>query len=225
MFERLLSYCQIGDLERQERLGSLRSDREKRGLIPIAVIDDEPFAAQQTLSNNGYDVRLLGDIKNLDEVTPFNIILCDLQGVGRHLDATNQGAYLIDEIKRNSPEKFVIAYTGGSGDPTIVSKANQAADTFIRKDAPVEEWRDKLDDYIDRLTNPTIVWRRQRDALVRKNIPTLDILKMEDSFVKSILSNNPSIYRSFVGSNDVKGDARAIAQSLIASGIFSLMTS
>ncbi|MDP3677295.1 MAG: hypothetical protein Q8R44_19720 [Novosphingobium sp.] len=114
MFERWHTYEQIDSLQRSQRISiALGSDRERRMKVPIAVIDDEPFAAQQTLTNNGYDIRTLGDIKTLDEVQSFNVILCDLQGVGRHLDSKNQGAFLIDEIKRNHPEKFVIAYTGG----------------------------------------------------------------------------------------------------------------
>lgn len=223
MFEKLFSYRQISDLDRSQTFSSLRSDRDRRSLVPIAVIDDELFAAQQTLKNNGYDINVLGDIKNLDEVENYNIILCDLQGVGRHLDGKNQGAFLINEIKRNSPEKFVIAYTGGALSDEITTKANESADAFLRKDADVQEWRDKLDDYIERVSNPIIVWRRQRDALVRKNVSTLDILKLEDAFVKAIQKRDPYIFSKLSGSFDIKDDARAIAQSLIASGIFKLL--
>ncbi|WP_156424990.1 response regulator [Novosphingobium fuchskuhlense] len=223
MFEKLFSYRQIRELERSQTFASLKSDRDRRGLVPIAVIDDEAFAAQQTLTNNGYNIKALGDIKTLDEVEPYNIILCDLQGVGRHLDGKNQGAFLINEIKRNSPEKFVIAYTGGALSDDITARANETADSFLRKDADVQEWRDKLDDYIERVSNPIIVWRRQRDALVRKNVATLDILKLEDAFVKSVQKRDPEIFGRISGSYDIKDDARAIAQSLIASGIFKLL--
>src|SRR3546814_11988315 len=103
---------------------------------------------------------------------PYNIILCDLQGVGRHLDERNQGAYLIDEIKRNHPEKFVIAYTGGTSDSGIALKAAAVADFFLRKDADIQEWRDKHDRIIGFLSNPVAVWKSQRDAIVETDVHT-----------------------------------------------------
>lgn len=215
---------QIGDLtERQHLATSMYNDRERRKRVPIAVIDDEPFAAQQTLTNHGYDIRPIGDLKNLKEIDEYNIILCDLRGVGGHFDNKNQGAYLIDEIKRNHPEKFVIAYTGGAQDDAMARRANNSADVFLRKDADIEEWRDKLDDFIDRLCNPIIVWRRQRDALVKNNVSTVDILKLEDAFVRSVEKSDPTIFRRMASGYDIKADARAVAQSLVASGIFALI--
>lgn len=225
MFEKLFSYHEIGELQRDQNYASaIRNDRDRRKRIPIAIIDDEPFAAQQTLTNHGYNVMPLGDIKNLNEINEYNIILCDLRGVGRHFDGKHQGAYLIDEIKRNHPEKFVVAYTGGAQDDDMAIKANRAADIFIKKDADIEEWRDKLDDLIDRLSNPIIVWRRQRDALVKNNVSTLDIIKLEDAFVKSITARDPTIFRRRIEKFDMTSDARSIAQSLVASGIFALLT-
>lgn len=141
-----VSYREISDIERDQRYSAVQTnDVTRRGLVPIGVIDDEAFPPQPTLQNNGYNINVLGDIKKISEVEPFNIILCDLQGVGRHLDERNQGAYLIDEIKRNHPEKFVIAYTGGTSDSSIALKAAEVADFFLRKDADIQEWRDKLD--------------------------------------------------------------------------------
>jgi hypothetical protein len=187
------------------------------------VIDDEPFTPQNTLKNNGYDIHVLGDIKTLIEIQNYNIILCDLQGVGKHLNERSQGAYLIDEIKRNHPEKFVIAYTGGAVDDAVTIKANESADYFLRKDADIEEWRDKLDGIIEFLSNPVEVWRRQRFALVDNNVSTIDIMKLEDAFVRSIDNRNQSQFVQISRKSSVGKDARAIAQSLIASGIFKIL--
>ena len=103
-------------------------------------------------------------------------------------------------------------------------RANRDADIFIRKDADIEEWRDKLDDLIDRLCNPVIVWRRQRDALVRNNVATLDILRLEDAFVQSVEIGRPQSFANRAARLNLGPDARAIAQSLIGSGILWLIT-
>lgn len=225
MFEKLFSYRQIASLERKRNLfAATTNDRSRRSQVPIAIIDDEPFAAQQTLTNHGYDVRPIGDIKSLSEIDPYNIILCDLRGVGKNFDKKHQGAYLIDEIKRNHPEKFVVAYTGGALNDEMGQMANRAADSFIKKDAEIEEWRNKLDDLIDRICDPVIVWRRQRDALVKQNVSTLDIIKLEDAFVKAVEIRKPAIFQQKARSIEIGGDARAIAQSLIGSGIMLLLT-
>lgn len=225
MFERFLSYRQIADIEsRQSLYSAISTDRSRRSKVPIAIIDDEPFTAQQTLTNHGYDVRPIGDPKSLSEIENFNIILCDLRGVGQNFDKKNQGAYLIGEIKRNHPEKFVVAYTAGAENDEMSLRANRDADIFIRKDADIEEWRDKLDDLIDRLCNPVIVWRRQRDALVRNNVATLDILRLEDAFVQSVEIGRPQNFANRAARLNLGPDARAIAQSLIGSGILWLIT-
>lgn len=224
MFERLFSYRQIDELASALKLSATgKTYTDRRALIPIAVIDDESFKPEQNLRAVGYDIRVIGDIKSLDEIRPYNIILCDLQGVGHHLDSRKQGAFIIDEMKRNHPEKFVIAYTGGSLDDAITVRAQQVADYFLRKDADIDEWRDKLDDIISLLSDPVQVWKRQRDALVDADVATLDILKLEDAFVKSINNSTDLPYRSLIASRSVGSDLRAIAQSLVASGIFKVL--
>lgn len=217
-------YKQIGDVAVALRARNAHKNiLEKRALVPIAVVDDEDFPPGANLTNNGYNITVLGDIKDISFVAPFNIILCDLQGVGRHLNKKTQGAYIIDEIKRNHPEKFVIAYTGGSSDEAIIRIAQGSADGFLKKDADIEDWRDRLDKIIEYLTDPVEVWARQRYALVVADVPTLDILKLEDAFVRSLEASDRYHYER--ASNDVgmNPDLRAIAQSLVASGIFKIL--
>lgn len=224
MFERFTSYAQIADIAGDLHLShAQQNDRERRALIPIAVIDDEAFKPEQNLRALGYDIKIIGDIKNLDEVSSYNIILCDLQGVGKYMDSRGQGAFIIDELKRNHPEKFVIAYTGGSPDDAITLKAQDVADLFIIKDADIDQWRDKLDLLIGFLCDPVEVWRRQRVALVDADVATLDILKLENAFVRSIKGRNEYVYKAFLESTGIGHDVRAIAQSLIASGIFKVL--
>lgn len=139
------------------------------------------------------------------------------------MDSKGQGAFIIDELKRNHPEKFVIAYTGGSVDDAITLRAQEVADLFIRKDADIDEWRNKLDSIIAFFCNPVQVWKRQRVALIDADVPTIEILKLEDAFVKSIRNKNDFAYRQILSSQSVGKDLRAIAQSLVASGIFKLL--
>jgi DNA-binding NarL/FixJ family response regulator len=210
MLGKFIQYRQIGDVENEYRSKrQFLNDADRRKLVPIAVIDDEQFVAEQTLKNNGYQIDVLGDIRELKGIAKYNIILCK-----------KQGAYIIDEIKRNHPEKYVIAYTGGAQDDQITIAAQQVADSFLKKDADVEDWRDKLDEIISLLTNPMFVWRRQRFALVDADVPTLEILKLEDAFVRSLEQKSERPYIELLNKENLGNDLRAVAQSLIASGIF-----
>jgi hypothetical protein len=224
MFEKWHTYQVIDQLADWRKTASaLTSDKEKRENIRIAVIDDQAFAPEQNLRNAGFRVDSIGDIKNISEIEPFQVILCDLQGVGAHFESKYQGGFLINEIKRNYPEKFVIAYTGGSLDPSVVGYAQNFADDFIKKDADINEWRDKLDDVIRSLSDPIEIWRRQRDALIDADVSTLEILKLEDAFVRSVKQNDSRPYVFYVNNPRINKDIRAIGQSLIASGIFKLL--
>lgn len=227
MFDKWFSYSTIHDLrpEQLNRAAHL-SDKELRNEISIGVIDDKPFEARQNLENLGYHIDFLSDPQTLEVVNPHHILLCDLQGVGRQLDTSMQGAFIIGEIKRNHPEKYVIAYTGGSPNNMIAREAQSRADAYLRKDATIEEWRDKLDDTIREIVHPVEVWHRLRFAMVERDVDTLEILKLEDAYVKSIKSGkskSDSPFRKIAKSNIIKSDARAIANSLISSSLFDLI--
>ncbi len=223
MFEKLLTYRGIDELDTYQKAhNAQRSDLDRRAQVPIAVIDDDPFRHEQRLRNNGYNIDFLGDIVKISDIAEYNIIMCDLRGVGKHLNDVGQGGYLIDEIKRNHPEKFVIAYTGGA-EASIIELARKSADVFLKKDADLGEWRDNLDRIIRFLTNPILVWKRQRVALVDGDVPTLDILKLEDAYVRSVTAGTESPYRNAVVKMASGSDLRGIAQSLVASGIFKLV--
>lgn len=224
MFEKLFSYHQINELQNDAKSNNIvRNNYARRSDFPIVVIDDQPFHYEQNLKSNGYIVNTLFDIRSIEEIKDYSIVLCDLQGVGKYLNARGQGAFIIDEIKRSHPEKIVVAYTGGSLDEAVTIKAQQVADFFLKKDADIDDWRDRLDAIISFLSDPVAVWLRQRDALVEAEVPTLDILRLEDAYVKSIQKKSISPYQNVLSSTEISRDLRSIAQSLIASGIFRVL--
>lgn len=177
----------IGDLRRDKTISSkLRSPSDLRRSIKIAVIDDQPFAPEHNLKNNNFQIATYTDIHKIEQVAEYPIILCDLQGVGLQLASDLQGAYLIEEIKRNYPEKAVIAFTGGSANSNISRRAETAADDYLRKDASIEEWRDVLDKHIRNLSDPVFAWQQLRVRLVAAEIAPIDLMKLEHAYVNSI---------------------------------------
>lgn len=229
MFERWLRYQLANELnsESAQRHRALPL-KERRRLFSIGVIDDSPFEPKVNLENLGYKIAMIGDPTTVDVVSQHHIVLCDLQGVGVALNPRKQGAFLIQEIKRHYPEKYVVAYTGGTKNQAVTRDAMLAADEFLKKDVDIDTWVSTLDSFIDRLLNPVAVWQRQREALVARRVDTLSILRLEDAFVRSIRERDGSENSTFgkmTASTSLGADVRAIARSLIASGLFKILTS
>ena len=177
----------INDLQQDKKVSSnLRLPADLRRDIKIAVVDDQPFAPEHNLKNNQFQIVTYTDIHKIEQLAEFPIVLCDLQGVGLQLASDLQGAYLIEEIKRNYPEKAVIAFTGGSTNSNISKRAILAADDYLRKDVSIEEWRDVLDKHIRNLSDPVYVWKQLRLRLIRADISPIDLLKLEHAYVSSI---------------------------------------
>ena len=206
---------------------NLRNIQARRAAIKIAVIDDQPFIPQTNLKSFGYEVIPIGDVKNVSEIKDYHMVLCDIMGVGRHFDAKAQGATIISEIKKNYPEKVVIAYTGGSlGDPAVKS-AKSRADDMIRKDVDTEEWIAKLDERGAEAVDPYVMWNKVRRRFIELQVDTKSILILEDAFVRSVLNRESDLYtlRYITSSIPLGQDVRAILQGLASATIFAAIVS
>ena len=168
------------------RSTAMRDVSSLRASVDIVVIDDNPFSAENNLKNSGFKITALRDILQVQEVADYSIILCDVNGVGASLSQDTQGAYVIEEIKKIYPEKIVIAYTAGSASSKIVQRARMKADSYLRKDASIEDWRDLLDKQILRLADPIITWKQLRLRLLEKDIELIDLLELESVYLNSI---------------------------------------
>lgn len=201
----------------------LQTPRERRSAVRIAVLDDQPFAPQTNLQNYGYNIRPIGDIKRLDEISSFHLVLCDIMGVGRHFDAKLQGASLIAEIKEAYPEKVVVAYTGAAMTDRAARLASERADQILKKDVDIEQWIAVLDDLGRDAIDPYAIWNKLRLRFFELEVPTSDILLLEDAYVRSIRVQDGSfslLVKRAAGAG-IKQDVRAILQGLASSLIFS----
>lgn len=198
-----------------------------RSKVKIVSIDDEPFQPLVNLQNLGYNVTCIGDIKNVTEVEPYSIVLCDIMGVGLFFDANNSsgGTTIIKEIKNKYPSTFVIAYTGANLTSPEAISAQRLADHLISKDATIEEWQEVLSSFIKRATDPSVLWKRVRKRLVDEDVDTKLILKLESAYVTSILKKDEGFYnlRQVLDGRNLGGPAKSIITNLISSAIFAAL--
>ncbi|MFS4437233.1 hypothetical protein ACMA5I_03360 [Paracoccaceae bacterium GXU_MW_L88] len=217
------SVLELRDYAKKHKLKQTQADI--RGAVKIAVIDDEKFQPFSNLNSYGYDITLLPDISKISDIVGYDIILSDLMGVGAHFDQSVGGASLIREIKTNYPTKIVIAYTGARANSTEAIAAKEYCDHFLKKDADLTEWSEMLDTYVEQVIDPYIIWISARDGLLDQEIDLRDIVKLEDAYVRSVLSQDADFKRmdEAISKISLSGHAKGIIQSLVASAIYDIL--
>jgi DNA-binding NarL/FixJ family response regulator len=184
----------VDDLEpklRRLNLGGRIVDN--RAKFPIVLIDDKDFTPINNLQRYNFNITHFSDIQSIDVVSRYPVILCDLLGVGLSFGPRLQGTQVIREIKKNFPDKFVIAYTGG-GSSEVSEAAISFADQYLKKDADLEDWCEILDTANTHISNPVTVWRKLRHTLLDAGATPYQVARLEDSFVQNVLgrlSTNP----------------------------------
>lgn len=201
------------------------SPSDIRSRVPIVVIDDEGFPAGGNLKTLGYNIVQIEDIRSVEEVKDYGIVLCDLMGVGPHFSGEKQGAGIIEEIRSHFPSTIVIAYTGSSLASGPARSAKAIADDIVKKDIDISEWRAKLDEYARQALDPRFVWNRLRKRLVEMNVDTKDILVVEDGYIRNYKkrrSNGEILERALKGVT-MPQDARSLVRNLVTSAVFTVL--
>lgn len=224
----LNSYSSILELRDYARIyKSSKTRNQIRASVKIVIIDDEKFPAFSNLSTYGYNISELPDIRSVSEVEKFDVVLCDLMGVGSSFDKNLGGASIIREVKRNYPTKFVVAYTGARSNSAEASAAREFADEFIKKDTEITKWVEKLDDIIDIAVDPYEMWTIARQGLIDNETDIRRIVELESAYVQSVKKKdqNFSAVKKILGGIDLGGNAKGIIQGLISSAIYALVFS
>lgn len=180
--------------------------------VKIAVIDDAGLNAslKDKLQKLGYQIQYFDDIFNLETVKAFDVIFCDIRGVGKSLNDTYEGAYLIKELRKQYPTKYLVAFTGSDIDRKYNSFI-MSADAFLEKDSGSEKWTEFIDIALESQANPFFQWKRLMRYLVEKNLNSSTIMRIEDEFVDAILSKKTFPSRKLVSAISSKEIIEALS--------------
>lgn len=178
---------QIADLKDEWILKQTDLSKLKRQ-FDILIIDDDEFPLLEDLKRHEYNITYKTDISDLKDVASYQIILCDINGVGRFLGSDNDGAYLSNQIKKKYPDKIVISYTADNFSPKN-QKYLGIVDKIIPKGTSVEDWAALLEETIKMLADPIITWKKIETQLLNANIPTKKIALIEQKYVKYVKKN------------------------------------
>jgi len=114
----------------------------------ILVIDDQDFPYQELFVRAGYTLDKWDDVDDLTklETGEFDLILLDLQGVGRSA-SIDQGLAVLRHIRSTSPAQLVIAYSGANW-PVQYQPFFQLADAVLDKSVDFYEFKRTVDDLL-----------------------------------------------------------------------------
>ncbi len=162
---------------------------EIRQRARILVVDDQAFPYETLFERDGYTIKKWDDIDNLRDLEEgnFDLILLDLQGVGRS-ESSEEGLGVLKHIRTAQPAQIIIAYSNADW-PLKHQPFFQMADATLQKTADYVDFKRTVDEllqqrfalgfYLKRVSNEL------RDHLAE--VPKLDRLASD-----ALVSHDPS---------------------------------
>ena len=217
-------FYSIGRPEPLSSIGQQSIDAaEAKARVEIAVLDDDPFAPRDALLSHKFRITELGpDIRQLDQISTYPIIVCDVNGVGKAFGSSLEGAHLVSEIRKAYPDKFLVAYTGMTYSLAITN-ALTAADRRLPTDASVETWVQTLEFGITEVSNARRRWLRMRTALLDRGVELYDVLRLEQALIRSVKSKQPSALADEAKSMGISSEVKDLVIKFSATAVASLV--
>ena len=188
----------------------------RRELIKMCVIDDEGFEKESLLNLKFGEIYVMDEFRNMNDFEHYNVILCDIKGVGSELDNQLEGIALAREIKKLYPDKIVIQYSGQAVhdyDPNFYQ--NMIIDGFVKKDLSTPRLAEEIDANCSMLWDPCDAWKYIEKNLRNLGVYNKNIAYFEHLYVKSLEKN-----RNYLDIN--KNDANLKIIKSISMGLFNL---
>ncbi len=216
----------FGTPERLSSIGQEATDlAEAKSKVEIAVLDDNPFEPREALLKHKFRIVELGpDIRSVDQVSTYPIVVCDVGGVGKAFGSMLEGAHLVTEIHKAYPDKYLMAYTGMTYSLAITN-ALTAADKRMEKDASIEAWVQTLEAALSEVMNPRTRWIRLRRELLARGVELYDVLKLEQAFIKSVQRRKPEYLKNAAQSLVVSEEVKDLVVKFSATAVASLVGS
>ena len=207
-------------IDLEQEVGSVS---EAKTRVSIAILDDNPFSPGESLKRHNFQLVELGpDIRSIDQISSYSIIISDVSGVGRAFGSIYDGAHVVHEIRKAYPDKYLIAYTGMTYSVAITD-ALSSADKRMEKDASIEAWVKVLEDGISEIINPRKRWIRLRRALLERGLELFDILNLEQAYIKSVKDRDPNHLAKKASSIYINSEIKDMIIKFSATAVASLV--
>ncbi|MGD0778440.1 MAG: hypothetical protein ABSC05_37140 [Candidatus Solibacter sp.] len=111
----------------------------------LLVIDDAEFPYEELFKRDGYTIEKWPDVLDLPKLESgaYDIILLDLQGVGRQQSA-EQGLGVLRHLRQVAPSQVIIAYSSADW-PLKYQEFFRLADEILAKSSDYVDFKRKVD--------------------------------------------------------------------------------
>lgn len=180
-----LFYKTVAELNGETILQEISvSDLKK--ITNILVVDDQEFDYLKDLQKYDFCIRQKYDLTDLSDAAEYDIILCDIRGVGKFLKSKYDGANLIKQLRVKYPNKIIVAYTAEPYEADFESFLEAATHVIAKGTYTIEAWVSLLEKYVKELADPVEQWKKTRKILLDAGVSTIDIAKYESAYVKAV---------------------------------------
>lgn len=152
----------------------------------ILVIDDHEFDYLKDLQKYDFHIRQKYDLTDLSDAAEYDIILCDIRGVGKFLNSKFDGANLIRQLRVKYPKKIIVAYTAESYDAEFEPYFDFATKIIAKGAYTIESWVALLETFIKSLADPVDQWKKTRQTLLDAGVSTIQVAKYESAYVTAV---------------------------------------
>lgn len=157
---------------------------KERKNIKILFVDDEGYDIEPLKKIGFLDVSKQYEYTKIDDYEKYDIIFCDINGIGKEIDDKYQGAALAKIIKNTYPNKVVIIFSAKQ-QYLDMHEFSKFADEIIAKNIQISDLTDLIDKYIKKLSDPVEYWKETRRKLLSQGVSTKTVCELEHYYVKS----------------------------------------
>ena len=179
----------ISSLKEQKISFEIKVDRKK---VKICVVDDEGFDIDKVHSLGYIQVDRKLRFENIGDYEKYDIVLCDIEGVGNEFDSVRQGLAVAEQIKSVYPEKIVLIYSGKNVEAYGEMPAN--VDGVLSKVESTTELVKQLDKYYKESIDPIMAWEKTRQQMLNAGIATKTIAIVEDQYCFSMIEKKDYLH-------------------------------
>lgn len=173
--------------------------------IKILFIDDEGFDIESLRKMGFLDVNKEYKYTQIDDYEKYDIIFCDINGIGKEIDEKYQGAALAKIIKNTYPNKVVIIFSAKQ-QYLDMHEYSKYVDETIAKNIQLSDLTALIDKYIKKMSDPVEYWKETRQKLLSQGVSTKTVSDLEHYYVKSFKDKKGYI-------NDIKKISKGITVS------------
>lgn len=176
-------------------------------LTEILVIDDKEFSFLEALRKHEFSIQQKNDLTHLSDAAEYDVILCDIRGVGKFLGSEYEGANLIKALKTKYPNKVILAYTANEYDARFQKYLDYADGIAPKGSYGLEDWVSLLEETLNDCADPVKQWERTRKQLLKANVSTIEVAKYESQYVKAVKNGSFESFKKLYGKKKHTGDS------------------